>query len=65
MQRQKIKITMIYISFKNLLTKEYLNIVKVFFSDVIGCFIGVYNFKLLRVVLLCSISRISPITENY
>ena len=41
------KISMIYVSFKNLLTKEWpehRQSVKVIFCDVIGCSIGVYTF---------------------
>ena len=42
------KITMIYISFKNLLTKNNLRNVKIIFVDVIGCSIGIYKFMLFK-----------------
>ena len=43
-QTEKFKITMIYISFKYLLTEERLDKAKVIFCDVIRCSIGLYNF---------------------
>ena len=44
---KKIEIKLVYFSFKKL-SKNGLNIVQVISCDVYGCFIGVYNFILLK-----------------